>query len=164
MPQTSQGAGLLVLVFVTSLVGLLAAIFPVSESYKTLRPEFVCLLVIYWVTAAPQRLGVFYAWGIGMVQDLVEGVVWGAHGMALVLVAYVCLLSYQRIRNYSVWHQSLWVFILVGVHQVVVNWGQGMQGYHSDAKGLLLSIFCSAFFWPILFLGVRKLQRTYRIL
>ncbi len=163
MPHTAAGPGLHILVLITSLFGLLAAIFPVAESYKTMRPEFLCLLVIYWITASPQRLGVVYAWGVGMAQDIIEGVVWGAHGMALALVAYVCLVSYQRIRNYSVWHQSLWVFILVGAHQVIVNWIQGMLGYHSDAQGLLLSIFSSAFFWPILFLGLRRLQRVYRV-
>ncbi|WNO09575.1 rod shape-determining protein MreD [Teredinibacter sp. KSP-S5-2] len=163
MPLHSSQKGLGVFVLLTTLVGLLAAIFPLSSSLKPLRPELLCLLVIYWVIWAPQKVGILYAWLVGLVQDIVEGVVWGGHAMALALVAYVCVVSYQRIRSYSVWHQSLWVFVLVGVHQVVVNWIQGLAGYHSPAQVLLLSILSSAMFWPLLFICLRQLQRLYRV-
>lgn len=134
-----------------------------SPSYSSLRPELVCLLVIYWVTNLPQYMGVIYAWSVGLAQDVIAGGVWGGHAMALAIVAYICLVSFQRIKNYSVWHQSLWVFILVGLHQVIVNWIQGLLGYRSDPFHVILSTTISAMFWPVLYIGVTRIRFIYRM-
>jgi len=121
------------------------------------------MLVAYWVMQSPQHLGMLFAFLVGLAQDIVEMTVWGAHAMALTLLAYICLMSYQRIRNYSVWHQSLWIFVLVGTHQVVVNWIQGMAGYHAPAKLLILPTVMSALCWPLMILLFRRVRLRYRI-
>ena len=145
------------------LAAMLFAVFPLPSMYVHLRPEFVCLLVIYWVTHFPQQIGIGYAAFIGLIQDVIEGTIWGAHMMALTVIAYICVLSYQRIKNYSTWHQALWMFILVGVHQLVVNWIQGMAGYASSTTDLVLSTLVSALCWPFLFFGLGRFRQIYRI-
>ncbi len=155
--------GLLTLVAITFILAIFVAIYPFSDVFTELRPEFVCLLVIYWVTNVPQNFGVLFAWCVGLIQDVVEGIPWGAHAMALAIVAYVCLVAYQRIKNYSVWHQTLWVFVLVGFHQVIVNWVQGLAGYDTTPKTLLLSAMVSALFWPILFISIMRIRVKHRL-
>lgn len=144
-------------------LGLVFAVFPLPVKAGALRPEFICLLCIFWVTNMPQYVGIFYAWCIGLMQDIVEGTVWGAHAMALAIVAYICIMAYQRIKNYSIWHQALWIFVLVGFHQVIVNWIQSMAGYHNDTVSLLVSTAISAVFWPLVFVLISKLLSLYRI-
>lgn len=151
------------LILFTVLFGLLFAVFPLPEQASALRPEFICLLVIYWVTNMPQYVGIFYAWCIGLFQDMVEGTVWGAHAMALAIVAYICIMAYQRIKNYSVWHQTMWVFVLVGFHQVIVNWVQSMASYHSDTLCLIISTLVSAVFWPVVYLSISRIRSLYRL-
>lgn len=138
-------------------LGLLFSVYPLDPGFNSLRPELLCLLVIYWVTNLPLRLGVFFATAIGLLQDIVEGVVWGAHAAALAMVAYVCIRAYQRIKNYSVWHQALWIFVFVGIHQVIVNWFQGMAGYRQPPIDLLISTAISALFWPLIYLGINRI-------
>ena len=121
-------------------IALLVAILPLPNAYQLLRPEFVCLLVIYWVISVPQHLGVTFGFLVGLVQDLGEHTIWGAHALALCIVAYISANAYQRIISYSIWHQALWICVLVGVHQVVVNWVQSLVGYHSSVSLLLLSL------------------------
>ena len=145
------------------LVCLLLSVYPLPSNYIGLRPEFLCLVMVYWVTHIPQHIGVFYAWFVGLAQDIVEGSVWGGHALALAVVAYICLVSYQRIKNYSVWHQSLWVVVLVGLHQLIVNGIQGLAGYHSHPHQLLLSIIISAMFWPVLHVLVSRVRHLYRV-
>lgn len=145
------------------LLGLLIAVYPISPELSSIRPEIICLLVIYWVTNLPQHVGIVYAWCIGFFQDIVEGTVWGAHAMALAIVAYICVMAYQRIKNYSVWHQTIWIFVLVGFHQVNVNWIQSMAGYHSSTLCLILSTAVSALCWPLVYFVIRRLQLLYRI-
>jgi len=150
------------LLFLSLVAGIFVSIFPLPASVSGLRPELLCLLVVYWVTTAPQYFGVFFAWMVGMVQDVVEGVTWGGHASALAIVAYICLVAYQRIKNYSVWHQTLWVFVLVGFHQVMVNWVQGLAGYRATPMELILSTSVSALFWPALFYCITRIRHIYR--
>lgn len=152
-----------VIVIISLCIAMFVAIYPMSDRYSELRPELLCLLVIYWVTHAPQNFGVLFAWSVGLAQDVIEGVAWGAHAMALSIVAYICLVAYQRIKNYSVWHQSIWVFIFVGFHQVTVNWVQGLAGYDATPKELILSAMVSALFWPVLFVSLMRIRLIYRL-
>ncbi|ACR12378.1 rod shape-determining protein MreD [Teredinibacter turnerae] len=143
--------------------GLVFAVLPLTQDFSYLRPELLCLLVIFWVMNSPEQLGMTFGFLVGLLQDVVELGVWGGHAMALTIIAYICLMSYQRIRSYSVWHQSLWVFILVGVHQVVVNWVQGIAGYRTPAHYLVLPTLMTALCWPLVvffFLRIRHLYRT----
>ncbi len=152
-----------VVLVISLLIGLLIAVFPLPTDIAYLRPEVVCMLVAYWVMQSPQHLGMFFAWSVGLVQDIVEATVWGAHALALTLLAYICLMSYQRIRNYSVWHQSMWIFILVGTHQVVVNWVQGIAGYRSPTQLLLLPTIMSALCWPLIVFIFHRIRVRYRL-
>lgn len=161
MPRSRTG--LYTLVFLSLALGMMVAIYPLSTSFSALRPELVCLLIIYWVTHTPQYFGVLFAWTVGLTQDILEGVTWGGHALALSIVAYICLVAYQRIKNYSVWHQTLWVFVLVGFHQVIVNWVQSIAGYKSSPTALVLSAIVTALFWPPVYVGLSRIRSIYRL-
>ena len=151
------------MVALTILVALFIGIIPIPTNYTMLRPELLCLLVIYWVISVPQHLGVSFAFTVGMAQGVAEHTVWGAHALALTIVAYICSNAYQRIISYSVWHQALWVCVLVGVHQIVVNWVQSLVGYHAPVPTLMASTVVSALLWPPLLLGLRRLRQRLRL-
>ncbi len=150
------------LLLTSLLVSVFIAVYPLPESLEYLRPEVTCLVVIYWVMRSPHTLGLIFAFAVGLLLDVVELTVWGAHALALTMLAYICLMSYQRIRNYSVWHQSMWIFVLVGIHQVVVNWVQSLAGYRSPAHLLLLSSVMSALCWPLLVFIYHRLRMRMR--
>lgn len=142
---------------------LLVAIYPLPPTWSVYRPELVCLLVIYWVLHKPHHIGVGIAWCIGLVQDIVEDSVWGGHALALAFIAYVCLMSYRRLRSYSLSQQTFWIFVFVGIHQLFVNWMQGLDGYGSPAWYMTVSAFVTAACWPMLVICQRYLQRRYRL-
>jgi len=129
-------------------VALALAVFPLPDSWAWFRPQFVVLLVIYWIMALPHRVGIGMAWLAGLAQDIVEQGILGQHALGMVAVAYVCALSYQRIRNYALWQQCAWIFILVGIHQLFWNWVQSLQGYNSESLIFLLPALMSAIMWP----------------
>lgn len=151
------------MVIVSVILALLISIFPLPEGYAILRPELICLIVVYWVTNAPQHLGVTFAFFTGLSYDLIQHTVWGAHGLGLVIVAYICINAYQRFTRYSVWHQALWVCVLVGVHQIVVNWIQSLSGYHAPLGVLLGATVMTSLLWPPFLFGLRRLRQNLRL-
>jgi len=152
-----------IIVFSTTVFfSLLLAIYPLSPTLSVIRPEFLCITVIYWVVTQPHRVGIFAAWCLGLLQDMVTDCVWGAHALALAFIAYFCLNAYRRLRNYSLTHQTLWVFIFVGIHQLFVNWIQGLDNYGTQVRFLFASAIFTTAFWPILVITMRKLKKRYR--
>ncbi len=160
VPQRSRP---IVLLVSSLLIGLFVAIMPLPGGLAMFRPELVCMLVLYWVMSSPEHLGLGFAWCVGLLQDMLELGVWGAHALALTLLAYICLASYQRIRSYSVWHQSMWVFVLVGMHQVVISWVHNLAGYEKQAQELIIPTVISALCWPLLIFLFHRLRLRYRI-
>ena len=98
----------------------------------------------------PHLFGIGTAWCIGLLQDVVVDGVWGANALALAIVAYVCQMSYRRLRTYGIAQQTIWVFVLVGVHQLFVNWVHSMDGYSMPARMMILSTAVSAAMWPLM--------------
>lgn len=153
----------LLLLLVSLFVSLLVAIYPLPSSLSVYRPELVSLVVIYWVLYKPNHIGVGIAWCVGLLQDIVEDSVWGGHALALAFVAYICLMSYRRLRSYSLSQQTFWIFVFVGIHQLFVNWIQSLDGYGSPARYMTISALVTAAFWPILVLCMGLVQRRYRL-
>lgn len=163
MPRSNQFWREACLLGLAIFLALILNIYPLSHNLAIIRPEFLCLLVIYWVINKPHQLGVVFAWCAGLLQDIVEINVWGAHALALTILAYICLLSWQRIRSYSIWQQSMWVFVLVGTHQVIVSWVQGLAGYHSPTHLIILPTLSSALLWPLVSWLLLRMQQKLRI-
>ena len=154
----------LLMVGVTLVFAMIVAIMPISIKFQVLRPELVCILVLYWVLSSPQFLGIGFAFLVGLLQDVIEQGVWGAHAMGLTVVAYICVNSYQRMKSYSVWHQSLWVSVLIGLHQVIVNWLQGLAGYSASFSSLVASVVITSLLWPVVQLALHRFRLHYRLI
>lgn len=150
-------------VFISFLVASLIMLLPLPSGWAWVRPELVVLVVIYWTVTLPDHVGVGMAFLMGLVQDVLENALLGHHALALVALAYVCSLSYRRIRNFALWQQSAWVFVLVGIHQLLWNWGSTFSGRTADSLIFLLPALTSALLWPLItVLPGLRLFRTQR--
>ena len=68
--EKSKGVWVIVLSF---FLAYLLAIVPFPEWAMNYRPEWVPMVLIYWVMALPYRIGIGSAWCAGLVAS---GVVW----------------------------------------------------------------------------------------
>ena len=73
----------------TLVLAALFTVLPLPDWLEAYRPEWVALVVIYWVVALPDRIGLFSAWIAGFFMDVLEGSLLGLNALALALVAYL---------------------------------------------------------------------------
>lgn len=144
-------------------IAILLNIAPVPEWMQWARPEWVALVLIYWVIALPQRIGVVTAWLIGIMLDSLEGAVLGQNAMSLSVVAYLAIILYQRLRMYAVWQQAMVVCILILAHQLIGQWVQNFTRIGADTYLFLLPALASALLWPWVMLLLRHLRRQYQV-
>jgi rod shape-determining protein MreD len=79
------------------------------------------------------------------------------------LVAVMIRALHQRFRMYPLWQQALLVLVMVGLYQLLLNWGQSLRGASSDSLLFLLPSLVSAFIWPWLFVLLRSIRRALRV-
>jgi rod shape-determining protein MreD len=78
-----------------------------------LRPNWLVLVVFYWVMALPHRFGMISAWITGLLVDVLYADPLGVNGFCLAALTYVTWSFYERFRMYSVAQQAFVVFLLV---------------------------------------------------
>ena len=147
----------------TLLIALLLSIVPMPFWAQWARPEWLAMVLVYWVIALPERVGIGIAWLSGLVLDVIEGSSLGQNAFALSLIAYVSLILYQRLRMYTPWQQAAVLFFLIGVHQLIGHWMQTLVGVISPNLLFLLPALVSALLWPWLSVSLRFLRRYFYV-
>lgn len=148
----------------TFVLAALLTVFPLPAWLEAYRPEWVALVVIYWVMALPDRIGLFTAWIVGFFLDVLEGSLLGLNALALALVAYLALSLYQRMRMFTAIQQSSTILILVGIHQLLAFWVLTANSQNTAPNLIfMISALSSAIVWPFVFFGLRYLRRSFRV-
>ncbi len=158
----NQGNGHGVIV-ISLLVALLLSIVPLPLWIQWGRPSIVAMVLIYWVIALPQHVGIGWAWLVGLVQDIIAGTPLGQNALALAVLAYLSLILYQRLRMFTPVQQALVIFVLIGLNQLICHWVQTITGTVSPNLLFLLPAVISALLWPILSVFLRLVRRNYYV-
>jgi len=151
------------IVTLTLLIALIATIMPLPISVDAFRPDWVLVVLIYWCLALPNRVNVISAGFLGLLLDVLLGSILGVHTAAMAVAVYIISGNFQKIRNFSVWQQSLIVGVLSALYHLIVFW---MQRFLTDAVFLpsyLYPVITTVILWPWVFLLLRKIRRHFRI-
>lgn len=154
----------LAVTWLSLLLALCLQVMPLPDPWLVWRPDWLGLMLIYWCVVAPQRVGVFYGFMLGLLLDLIEGSPLGQNALVLSLLAYLALLLYQRMRAYALVQQAVMVFILLGIVQLVEQWLRTIFGPFSINLAFLLSALIGAVLWPWLFTMLQAVRRRLSVL
>jgi rod shape-determining protein MreD len=150
-----QGYGL---VMASMAVALVLTILPMPAWAAELRPQWLALTVIYWSLAQPERVGVFWAFGAGVLLDVVSGTVLGQNALSLSVVAYLAIELHQRIRIFPVWQQAVSVWLLLLVERLLTVWVLGATGAPTPTLWYWVPSVVGMLLWPWLSAVLRDLD------
>ncbi|XPF92500.1 rod shape-determining protein MreD [Colwellia sp. RE-S-Sl-9] len=152
-----------IIILLTLLLALIATIIPMPLSVDAFRPDWVLVVLIYWCLALPSRVNVITAWVIGFILDVLLGSILGVHAAALAISVFIIAENFQKIRNFSIWQQSIIVGVLAALYHLLVFW---MQRFISDVVFLpsyLYPVITTIILWPWALLLLRKIRRHFQI-
>ena len=111
---------------VLSLLGALVLDWlPWGGIWLTLRPDFVALVLLYWCTHKPYRVGIGVAWAMGILSDVADASLFGQHALAYAVLAFGGIVLHRRVQMFDLRQQTLQVFPLMLVAYAVyavVQW------------------------------------------
>lgn len=160
MNLTGHGKGS---IYLTILLALLLAIVPLPAILDPYRPDWLVLVVLYWVIALPHRVNVGTAWIAGLSLDILLGSTLGVRALAMAIMAYVAAMQFQKIRNFSVWQQAVVVGIITLLGQLTVFWAEHLFAVVTMNYRMFWSCLSTTLLWPWVFLLLRKMRRKYHI-
>ena len=133
------------------------------DALQWLQPDWAAMVLLYWVMAVPARVGMGSAWVLGLLYDSLTGQLLGLHALLLVLVAYVGLVMYERLRMFSLLQQAFIVLITVSLAGSVELWVERVTAGAPWTALVLVPAVTSALLWPPVFLALRRLRRAFGI-
>ena len=160
MVNNSSGT---IALLMTIIFGLILQIYPLPESLEWWRPSWLLLTMIYWIMAIPNRVGIVSAWIVGLILDVSMGNHLGIHGATFAICAYIVFSLNKRLRLFTLWQQSLLVGLLVGFDLVVSLWIENFIEYRLRSGEYWFPIISSTLIWPISFILLRHIRRSFHI-
>ena len=148
---------------ITILIALILSIMPLPLEIKAFRPNWLALVLIYWTLALPHKVNIGTAWILGFILDILLGTVLGVHALAMALVIYVTASNFQKLRNFSIWQQSVILFVFLVLYHFVIFWANKFLIQVEFSIEYLYPALTSSLFWLWLFPVLRGYRRRFRV-
>ncbi|MDZ7662033.1 rod shape-determining protein MreD [Thiohalophilus sp.] len=161
MRSAAQGGGGVILL--SFIVALALTIVPLPDMLELIRPEWMIMVLVYWVMALPQRVGVGIAWILGLLLDVMRDALLGQYAITLALIAFIVIHLHQRLRVFPIWQQALAVSLLVILQYILVFWIKGLTGELPSFWKMLLPAVSTLIFWTPVYLVLRQIRRRYQL-
>jgi len=127
------------------------------------RPHWTILFVFFWVLHLPQRLGLIWAWILGLLVDVLTADPLGLNAIILATVTYVTWKLYERLRMYSVVQQCATVFFLVAFGELSRGLVQLVVSGRELSAAVIVGALVSALVWPLVNAILQRLQQQFRV-
>lgn len=158
MGKVDQSQGGVVIV-ISILLAMVLILMPLPDSLRVVRPEWVLLTIMYWAMALPRRVGVGYAWLVGLFMDVLLGGILGILAFSYALVVYLVLHFHLQLRQFPLWQQALSLMSLILlVHIVTVVMTPVMTQWHAWLPAVV-----STFLWPLIYVFLRAVRRSFHV-
>ncbi len=146
------------------LAALLLTILPMPVAIEDFRPPWMALVLIFWSLTLPERVGVFTAFGAGLVLDVTTGALLGHHALGLAVIVYMMGELHQRVRTFPLWQQTLVVWVLLLLERLLYLWVLSATGQLTPTLYYWVPTFIGALLWPWVYAVLRDLGRRAGVL
>ncbi|HZW25047.1 MAG TPA: rod shape-determining protein MreD [Gallionella sp.] len=146
-------------IVISILVALFLNALPWEGFWLALRPDFVALVMLYWCTHTPLRVGIGLSWAAGMLADVADSSLFGQHALAYTLLAFGGVVLHRRLQMFDLREQTtqvLGIFAVTYAVYALVHWqvnGYVMWSY-------LLGCLTSTLLWAPLSIMFRAMRQV----
>ena len=148
---------------ITLVIAMILMIMPLPDWARPYRPEWTALVIIYWSMALPKNIGVGIAWMLGLCVDVIQGALLGQHALGFAITAYIAIRFHQRVRNYPLHQQAMFVGMILMPYMSISLWILGILGEDPKTWLYWAPVLSSILVWPWIFLVLRAVRKSSSI-
>ncbi|MGH1426831.1 MAG: rod shape-determining protein MreD [Arenicella sp.] len=150
----------LILVVCTLFAGILSLI-NLPDWVFYFRPDWLALVVVYWVLAFPERLSVSYGFFNGLFLDLILVKPLGLNALGFVLLAYLINYWSSQIRALSLWQQCVFLVVLLSVCKLLIGIAAVITADFVFTWFYWYSMIGNFVFWPVVYVLLREIRQSF---
>ncbi|MDP1574116.1 MAG: rod shape-determining protein MreD [Coxiellaceae bacterium] len=146
------------------IAALLLTVMPLPHFLIWFRPQWMLVVLLFWVITKPSQYGILLAWFSGMMADLVAGTPFGQQAIIFVLITYFVLKLHLIIVHSPRWQQAVIIGTFSGCAMVLQSLIAGLIGHAAPVMRNELSVVATVVVWPLIYGFLDDSRRTMRYL
>lgn len=99
--------------FIAMTLGMALVLNLLPWGNATGLPDWLGLVIVFWSVHEPRRMGIGFAWALGLVMDAANSALLGQHALAYSLLAFSAIALSRRLLWFPLWPQALHAFVLL---------------------------------------------------
>lgn len=139
-------------------VAMVLRVMSIDPGMAAFNPDWIALAVIYWCIALPERFGVFSAWMVGLLTDVLTGRLLGQYALIYALLAYFSIKEHRRLRQFAMIQQCSFVLFLLLVSQSIIFGTESIKAGNRMDVSFWYPVFTGALAWPAVFWLLRRIR------
>lgn len=124
-------------------------------------PDLLLLVIAYWCLNEPQRIGMVSAFLFGLLMDVHDGSLLGAHALTYTLAAYGTLVLSRRLQRFNSVVQCIHMLPVFVVAKFASRLIEGWLAGEWLGWGWLWSAILMALLWPLVDVLLQMPQRRH---
>lgn len=124
-------------------------LFPWSGIALTLRPDFMLLVLLFWLLRAPNLCSVGTAWFMGLWVDLATGGIFGQYALAYTVTTFFAVVYQRRLVLFSSTQQLVYVFSLLILSQLMLLILKAFAGHAFSGWSYFLPSVSGIILWQV---------------
>ena len=134
----------------TFLFVFLLELLPLPHCSSRWLPDYIGMLILYWVIHQPRRVNIGKAFLLGLIVDVSSGGLLGQHSLAYSITAYLALRRQRQLVMFNLSKQTLVVFALLLANELIMLLGSRLSGSAVVGMDYFLPSVLGALAWPLL--------------
>lgn len=99
----------------------------------------------------PYRKGVFNAWSVGLLTDVLMGRSLGEYALIYALIGYFCVQLHKQLRQYPLIQQSVFIFTSLLFSQLLLFLIENIQNRITFSAIFWLPVISGTLCWPLIY-------------
>jgi len=153
----------LIVLTITSLLASILTLVSLPEWVFHFRPDWLILIVVFWIIRLPEKISLGYACFHGLLLDFLLVKPLGVNAISFVLLAFVASVWSSQIKVLSLWQQSLFVSVLILAFKLLVGITSMMSTDFVFTQYYWFSLVGNIIFWPVISIMLFEVCRLSEI-
>jgi rod shape-determining protein MreD len=116
---------------------------------STWLPDWLSVILVFWVIHQPRHIGIGFAFVLGLLMDVHQGGLLGAHALAYSVLSYFTTTLHRRLLWFPLLAQALQIFPLFALTHAVEIMARMVNGDAFPDWTLLFAPCLEAILWPL---------------
>lgn len=153
------------MVIFSCLIAAILTLLPLPRTAAAMMPQWLLLVVLYWVFFSSEMFGVFFSFSLGLLADCLTGTVLGMHGLIFTLLTYVAIKARLSLQRFPIGQQIIVVGLFSFLNLLCQHVIMTIVDHALPIHVVWVSVLTSALAWPVISLVLRRFQwqHEYRL-